>query len=402
MNRWADEKDRGRRKILHRGLFMEILEYVGFSEDDVLALRKMHEKVEPDFEEVVARFYQAHQSNRHTANVFEGPEQIKRLEKTLGQWLVELFTKDRDFAYCQRRWVIGEVHVGVGLKPKFMFGAMNIVRTELYDIVCKHGFAADWNSVEKALDIDLMIMVQSYWDYVTDVKLRTPLALASGMAHEIRNPLNSLVLNLNLLERGGNFTEVEREICSSLRQEIERIKTTMTEMIDFTRPIDLVCRSFQSSEMEKSLRYQFAEEMGAQHISMEFTHTIGEHEDGSVAIYGDFDRLKQALINLLQNAGHAVVDRTKDVGGEQEEGKIEINFAKTRRGSVINIKDNGPGMKGKDMLRMYELFYTTRAEGTGLGLPIVKQIIDSHEGSIQATSSRAGTEFVIHLPGEDK
>ncbi len=385
MRKWKAKDSSHRRKVLHRGRFVEILEYVGFEDNDVQVLRSIHKKTGHLFSRVIERFYDAHQSNRHTLNIFEGPEQIARLQKTFANWLVELFTEERDFDYCQHRWVIGEVHVAVGLNPQFMFGAMNIVRTELFQIVLENGLTEDWISVERALDIDLMIMVQSYWDYVTDIKLKTPLALASGMAHEIRNPLNSIVLNLSLLERGGNFTEVEKEICGSLQKEIERIKTTMTEMIDFTRPIDLVCRIFPSTEMEKSLRYQFQGELSENNIELKF-----KHSSPSVDVYGDFDRIKQALINLVQNAVNAI--------GSQ--GIILISFCEEGDGAKIQIEDNGSGMKGKDMLRMYELFYTTRAEGTGLGLPIVKQIIDSHDGSIDATSSRGGTEFVIHLPAE--
>lgn len=384
MKEWK-VKDSKRRKIMHRGRFAEILEYVGFEDKDVTILRSIFKEIGHLLPRVIDRFYDAHQSNRHTANIFEGPEQIIRLQNTLTKWLNELFTEDRDFNYCQHRWATGEVHVEVGLNPQFMFGAMNIVRTELYKIICENELTKDWVSIERALDIDLMIMVQSYWDYVTDIKLKTPLALASGMAHEIRNPLNSIVLNLSLLERGGNFTEVERDICVSLQEEVERIKTTMTEMIDFTRPIDLVCRTFPIAEMEKSLRFQFQAELSTKKIGLAFKH-LSEN----TVVYGDFDRLRQALINLIQNAANAI----------EGEGDILITFSENGGSSKIQIQDSGQGMSGKDMLRMYELFYTTRAEGTGLGLPIVKQIIDSHDGSVDATSSRAGTEFVIHLPAE--
>ena len=378
-----DAKSSKTHKIVHRGRFAEILDYVGFTKQDVVVLRRIFGEIGHEFPSVVDRFYEAHQSNRHTANIFDGPEQIARLQSSFTKWLAELFTEDRDLDYCQHRWVIGEVHVSVGLNPQFMFGAMNIVRSSLFKLMNENDLMAHWISVERALDIDLMIMVQSYWDYVTDIKLKTPFALASGMAHEIRNPLNSIVLNLSLLERSGNFTEKERDICASLQSEIERIKKTMTEMIDFTRPIDLVCRSFPSAEMEKSLRYQFQEELSENDIIVAFEHSADE-----VLVFGDFDRLKQVLINLIQNAANAI----------GKEGRILISFKQKRRGSEIWVLDDGPGMKGKDMLRMWELFYTTRAEGTGLGLPIVKQIIESHEGSIDATSSRAGTRFVIQLP----
>src|SRR5690606_4478670 len=97
------------------------------------------------------------------------------------------------------------------------------------------------NAVNRILDLELTIMVQSYWDNLMEMKLKVPAALASGLAHEIRNPLNALALNITLLERKMRAIEDDQSgpIMDAMRSEIRRITALTTEIMDFAKPISV-------------------------------------------------------------------------------------------------------------------------------------------------------------------
>ncbi len=196
-------------------LFDEIKSYVGFTDVDAERLEQLRPVVEPYFEEVVEQFYDRLMEHPRARNVFTGPEQIERLRQSLQEWLYGVFGGTYDQAYFEKRKRIGRAHVEVGLLPQFMFGAMNLIRNQFLEIL--FGEARDdvagvfeetedpgpvaVGSVDKILDIELTIMVQSYLDELMQQKLEIPAALATGLAHEVRNPLNSIGLQMTLLER---------------------------------------------------------------------------------------------------------------------------------------------------------------------------------------------------------
>jgi len=112
-------------------VFDEIKDYMGFSEEDAALLAEARDCVLPELDRVVDAFYTGLEGNPRTQAVFEGPEQVERLRGSLYKWVAELFDGVYDDAYFQKRMRIGRVHVTVGLLPHFMFGAMNIIRSEL-------------------------------------------------------------------------------------------------------------------------------------------------------------------------------------------------------------------------------------------------------------------------------
>lgn len=373
--------------------FDEIKSYVGFTDADAARLRELGPCVDGHFESLVEQFYTALNANERTKIVFDGPAQVERLRRTLQVWLAEVFAGPYDQHYFLKRKRIGEVHVEVGLLPHFMFGAMNILRRGLLVAAAEEcpEFTSDHaESIEKILDIELTVMVQTYWDELMRTRLQVPAAMAAGLAHEIRNPLNTINLHLTLMERrlrkSGDDSERLMTSIEGMRQELIRLRGLTSEIVDFTKPIQLRPSWVNAAELLAELRTSHGPLLEASGIEFETRLDGGEH------IWCDRERLVQALVNLLSNSAEALEER----GGG---GKISISIENQPIGTVIDFSDNGPGMPPGLKYRVFDLFFTTKASGTGLGLPIVQHIVVGHGGTIDVASRQnAGTLFTIHLP----
>jgi signal transduction histidine kinase len=367
--------------------FDELKQYVGFDEADEERLEEARPYVEPHYGEIVAAFYDALNANPRSAAVFSGPDQVERLRGTLHRWMAEAFEGPWDHDYFLRRMQIGKVHVDVGLMPHFMGGAMNIIRRHVVRLLFDEAEmkVEHLEAVERLLDLELTIMMQSYWDHMMDMKLKVPLALATGLAHEIRNPLNAIGLNLTLLERKLRNAGAEESapIVDAVRSEVRRISTLTTEIMDFAKPVDIRPTWHDVDALLSQLQSMHGATFDASNIEFETS------AEGGVEIWCDIDRLRQALMNLLANAVEAT----------GSEGRVSVAITNDDHSTTIEVSDTGEGMEPAVVYQIFDLFFTRKATGTGLGLPIVKNIVDSHGGTIDVTSKPGvGTTFTIRLP----
>lgn len=383
-------------------LFDEIKSYVGFTDDDAHRLQQLRPFVEPYFESVVEGFYDQLMANPRARGVFVGPEQIERLRKTLHIWLSEVFTGPYNQEYFKRRERIGRVHVEVGLLPQFMFGAMNLIRNQLVEVLLQverhrieeHFSSAEGDaamrataSVDRILDIELTIMVQSYCNERMKQKLQVPAALATGLAHEVRNPLNSIGLQMTLLERKLRGAEVDSEIYEPVLEavdtELRRIKEMNSEILDFAKPVSVELMPVDLREFFTELRRTHQLTLDAGDVEM----TI--ETSGNTILDCDRNRMTQVFVNLLTNAVEAMPDG----------GIISINIEGKDGGVVVEFRDDGEGMVPAMKYKIFELFHTTKATGTGIGLPIARKIVEAHDGSIDVLSRPGeGTTFTVYLP----
>lgn len=215
--------------------------------------------------------------------------------------------------------------------------------------------------------------------------------LAAGVAHEIRNPLSSIRGFAQYFRNRFKDREEELEYASIMVKEVDRLNRVITELLDFARPKE-PHREPHSLEniFDQSLRL-LQPELAKKQVEVE-----RDFEPHLPLVRVDRDQISQAILNLLLNSLESI-----DAGG-----KIRVRLGK--RGSpprvLLDISDTGRGIPQEDLGKVFEPFFSTKRKGTGLGLAVVHQIVESHGGDITLESREGmGTTFRITLPlGEDK
>ena len=213
--------------------------------------------------------------------------------------------------------------------------------------------------------------------------------MAAGVAHEVRNPLSSIKGFATLL--GSKFKEGSREHEASdlLVQEAERLNRSITELLNYARPTALRKDPVNLGEMvDLSLKLISSD---AQALGVNISLDI---EPDLPAISVDRDRINQVLLNLYLNGLQAMEDSTA-----KKELSVSVRLNKEENALVIEVRDTGCGIPQDDLDKVLDPYFTTKPEGTGLGLALAYKIIDEHNGSIQFDSIQGkGTSVSITLP----
>ncbi len=222
-------------------------------------------------------------------------------------------------------------------------------------------------------------------------------AVAAGLAHEIRNPLNSLYINGQLLEEMlselPEDTSPRREDLLALARAnlkvTQRLNDTLSGFLRFARPpaMEITLQDLNRIVLE-TLRF-LGMELSYAGVSL----TTKLHPT-PLPILADEKLLKQVLLNLLLNAQEAL---------DKEEKEIRVSTGVRGGRPFFRIQDNGRGIPPSDRRRIFRLFFTTRKNGSGLGLPIVRQVVRQHGGSIHVRSREGhGTMVTVALPFEEQ
>ena len=210
--------------------------------------------------------------------------------------------------------------------------------------------------------------------------------LASGLAHEIRNPVNAMSMIAQRLEKEFEPTKDTEEyihLTRVLKSEIGRVTRNIQRFLEFARPQKPIIAQVSLGQFFSHISALFEGQADAKGVH--FSATIGS---GDTAAF-DREQMTQALLNLLQNA----LDATPPGGSVRLTGSIRSI------GTVITVADTGLGIPQDKIDTIFNLYYTTKDDGTGMGLPITQQIISQHGGRIAVTSTPGkGTEFTITLP----
>jgi signal transduction histidine kinase len=213
--------------------------------------------------------------------------------------------------------------------------------------------------------------------------------LSTVIAHEIRNPLMIIKATLSTLRRQDLTLEERRDAVADIAEETTRLNRIVTEVLDFAKPITF---EFVESSINdiclSSAAAAWAGDFDGQ-VALEFDSSLPR-------ITTDPERLRAALVNILTNARHAVH------GADIEENGASVVVRTRGNGNghvVISIRDRGIGIAAEDMPHIFDPYFTTRRAGTGLGLPISKNIIEGLGGTLAVDSELGvGTEILIDLP----
>lgn len=223
--------------------------------------------------------------------------------------------------------------------------------------------------------------------------------LSTVIAHEIRNPLMIIKACLPTLHRNSSAGSEWREAVADIDEETSRLNRIVTEVLDFARPIRFDLADADLNEICRASAAAAWAGASAPEPRLDLDESIP-------VLTTDAERLRTALVNLLGNARHAVEGvastRTGTAGPASRTGDEAGVTVRTRRQGphiAISIIDHGGGIAPEDMAHIFDPYFTTRRTGTGLGLPITRNIIEGLGGTLSATSrSGEGTEMRIDLP----
>ena len=209
--------------------------------------------------------------------------------------------------------------------------------------------------------------------------------LAAGVAHEIRNPLSSIKGFATWFFERYEKNPQDREVAGVMIREVERLNRAVTQLLEFARPVPVVKKRVNLPEMIAHSLQLIASDVQKQQISV----TTGFDTD-TVWLNTDPDRVNQILLNLYLNAIQAM-----ELGGT-----LAVTVADGRRdgGIIIKVADTGRGISQGDLDKIFDPYFTTRPDGTGLGLAMVHRAVEALGGEIRVESTPGvGTCFFIHL-----
>jgi signal transduction histidine kinase len=209
--------------------------------------------------------------------------------------------------------------------------------------------------------------------------------LTSGVGHEVKNPINAIVVHMELLKSklDGASAPAVRHI-EVIDAEIHRLDRVVQTLVDFSRPVELKL-------IEQDLRpvIQDVLSLAADELSMHNVTLVSRLPAKPLLAKIDVDLLKQAVLNVVLNGAQAM----------PQGGKLEVVLEEDGRSAVLRISDEGPGISEEIREKIFDLYFTTKNEGSGIGLAMTYRILQFHHGSVEVQSNAgSGAEFLLRIP----
>lgn len=208
--------------------------------------------------------------------------------------------------------------------------------------------------------------------------------LSAGLAHEIRNPLSVISGGLELAGKSTIAAATREEAMQYIKEEVQRLNGMVTHFLEFARPRPPELEVMDIERLMEEVRRILLEFVASRDVKTGWSPPTFQC---SVSV--DPGQIREIILNLVLNATEAMPNGGMvDVSASQQDGYV-----------VINVKDEGTGIPDEKLNNIFEPFYTTKPEGTGLGLPIVQQIMLQHGGRIDAKKNRDhGMTFSLYFP----
>jgi signal transduction histidine kinase len=214
--------------------------------------------------------------------------------------------------------------------------------------------------------------------------------MASGLAHEIRNPLSAMNLNLQMIEEdlpGADHNAELASLLASTRLEIKRLERLANNFLLYAKPLKLEAKHFPAGEFLEQVAALVARECEKEQIEI-----VRDPVPAALLVKADRDLLQQALLNLVINA----MDSVKEQPPTRRQ--IRLSAQQQNHKLIFQVRDSGRGVGEEEARNLFKLFYSSKRGGTGLGLPIAQRVVESHGGSIAwENCTEGGAQFTIAL-----
>jgi len=216
--------------------------------------------------------------------------------------------------------------------------------------------------------------------------------ITGGVAHEIKNPLNAIALHLDLLR--ARIENPDEDVASEidiLSKELRRLDRVVKTFLDFSRPVDVRLEEVDLAALAREVSDLMTPQARLGHVAMSFDAS----PDHQTIIRGDPDMLKQAILNLVTNALDAIS------GAQKDDGHLRIRAGRVEDEVILEIADDGPGIPAELRSKVFQLYFTTKAKGSGIGLAMTYRAVQLHNGTIDFTSEDGqGTTFRLQFPAQ--
>ena len=208
--------------------------------------------------------------------------------------------------------------------------------------------------------------------------------LATGLAHEIRNPLAGIAGVIEIVGRDLPASSPAKAVVKDIRLEIAHINRILTDLLETARPRAPEMRLSDLNTTVEHAVMLARQQVLSKPIKIEFHPT-----DAPLQVEHDSDQMHQVLLNLLINAVQAI----------DHEGRVVVEMGRQGNSATVSVSDNGRGIAPHHLPSIFRPFYTTKGNGTGLGLSLARRIVQEHDGKIEVVSELGkGTRFTVALP----
>jgi signal transduction histidine kinase len=208
--------------------------------------------------------------------------------------------------------------------------------------------------------------------------------LTAGVGHEVKNPINAIVVHLELLRNKVQVGGDALRHLDIIQSEIRRLDRVVQTLVDFSRPVELQLKDQDLRGVVSSVLMLASAEFQTRGIVVE-----SQAPSRSVPCRVDADLMEQALLNVVLNGAQAMASG----------GLLEVRLTEDSRWAYIRVRDHGEGIPDDVRSRIFDLYFTTKKEGSGIGLAMTYRILQMHHGQIDVESKLgSGTTFVLRLP----
>jgi len=308
-----------------------------------------------------------------------------------------------------RRFLSIERDTILGLHAREIFDRTTVLGQVLYD-----AFDAGLTLIQEEILTETGRRIQVSLDFIDDVKSRQGLGalltlhdlesaeaieseleisrrmaaigrLTSGVGHEVKNPINAIVVHVELLKSiltvAGAPAIRHLDI---IEAEIHRLDRVVQLLVDFSRPVELQLREQDIRSVIGDVLALFSAELSTHNVTLS-----GTMPQKPLVVNIDADLIKQAALNVIQNGAQSM----------PQGGKLTVTVEEQRKFAVVRIADEGQGIPDDIREKIFDLYFTTKTGGSGIGLAMTYRIIQLHYGSIEVQSKQGlGTEFQLRIP----